>query len=88
MTLVRSKRRDEVLQNVQEERKLLSLLKFLVPVTILALSIFGTYFINSTTSKVSEEIKMYRENISHMEQEEEVLNMQISKLLLGRDVVN
>jgi len=88
MTLVRSKRREASFEGVQTQHKVLSGLKFLVPGILLALSIFGTFFLNNTTTKVSEEVKMYRESITHLQQQEEVIDMQISKLLLGRDVVN
>ncbi|MGQ9855792.1 MAG: hypothetical protein ACUVQF_03585 [Fervidobacterium sp.] len=88
MTLVRSKRREEALEGLRQERRVLATLKLVLPWVLLLSLIVVTYALNVKTAELSRQVEMYRKNLGVLEEQTEALDVQISKLILGRDVVN
>ncbi|MGC9772832.1 hypothetical protein [Fervidobacterium islandicum] len=89
MTLVRSKRREAELEGLQEQQKAVSrVLKYVFAGFLFAGLILSAYQFNLRTAEMSRQIEMYQENLSNLRQHSEVLDMQIAKIVLGRDVIN
>ncbi len=86
MTLVRTRQREVVLE--RERSDSLTFVKYLLPSFFLALLILGTFILNAKTSQLSFELNQFRRNLSSVQQQEEVLDIQIKKLFIGRDVIN
>lgn len=86
MTLVRTRQREVVLE--RERSDSLTFVKYLLPSFFLALLILGTFILNAKTSQLSFELNQFRRNLSSAQQQEEVLDIQIKKLFIGRDVIN
>lgn len=86
MTLVKVKQKEVVTS--QERAELLSFIKYAFPIMFLFVIIFGAYIFNVRAGQLSKEVEQYRNNIAAIEHQNEVINMQITKLFVGRDVVN
>lgn len=86
MTLVRTRHREVVLE--REQSGSLTFVKYLLPTLFLGLLILGTYILNVKTSQLSYELSQFRKNLSNIQQQQEVLDIQITKLFIGRDVIN
>ena len=86
MTLVRTRHREVVLE--REHSGSLTLIKYLLPILFLGLLVLGTYILNVRTSQISQELSQFRKNLSSIQQQHEVLDIQITKLFIGRDVIN
>jgi len=89
MTLVRSKRREVALEGLQEQHKtLFRVLKYIFAFSLFTGLILGAYQLNLRTAEMLRQVEMYREGLSNLRQHNEVLDVQIVKLVLGRDVIN
>lgn len=86
MTLVRTRHREVVLE--RERSGSFALVKYVLPGVFLGLLILGTYILNVKTSQISYELSQFRKNLSSIQQQQEVLDIQITKLFIGRDVIN
>ncbi|MFN6991739.1 MAG: hypothetical protein ACK4MM_03335 [Fervidobacterium sp.] len=85
MTLVKVKQREVA---VQQEQVQLGFLKYTLPIVFLFVTILGSYILNIRATQLLKEVEQYRNNVAAIEQQHEIMNMQIKKLLVGRDVVN
>lgn len=89
MTLVRSKRREVALEGLQEQHKTFSrVLKYIFAFSLFTGLILGAYHLNLRTAEMLRQVEMYREGLSNLRQHNAVLDIQIAKLVLGRDVIN
>ncbi|WP_448379419.1 hypothetical protein [Fervidobacterium sp.] len=89
MTLVRSKRREVALEGLQEQHKtFFRVLKYIFAFSLFTGLILGAYQLNLRTAEMLRQVEMYREGLSNLRQHNEVLDVQIAKLVLGRDVIN
>lgn len=86
MTLVRTRQREVVLE--KERSGIPVFAKYLLPSLFLTFLILGTYFLNVKTSQISDELSQIQKNLSSSQQQHEVLDIQITKLFIGRDVIN
>ncbi|MGB9614337.1 MAG: hypothetical protein ACP5KD_01825 [Fervidobacterium sp.] len=86
MTLVRSKQRSVVLE--KESQVSLGLLKYMLPFILLLLIVFGTYILNQRIIAMNTELEQYRKNLIIIQQQEQVVDLEISKVILGCDVIN
>ncbi len=86
MTLVRTKQREVILEN--ESSFILTFFKYSFPIVLLFTLALSAYILNWRTTQLSKELSIYRENLSTIEQQSEILGLQITKIVMGRDVIN
>ncbi|ABS61619.1 MULTISPECIES: hypothetical protein [Fervidobacterium] len=86
MTLVRAKQREVILE--KESSFISTFFKYLIPIVLLVILALSAYILNWRTVQLSKELSIYRENLSIIEQQSEVLGLQITKIVMGRDVIN
>ncbi|MFN4223518.1 MAG: hypothetical protein ACK4E1_01735 [Fervidobacterium nodosum] len=86
MTLVRTKQREVILE--KESSFISTFFKYSIPIVLLFTLALSAYILNWRTVQLSKELSIYRENLSIIEQQSEVLGLQITKIVMGRDVIN
>lgn len=86
MTLVKSRQSEVAIE--RERSSFLVLIRYFLPGFLLVLLVFAAYMLNVKASQISYELSQIRKNLSNIQQQNEVLDRQITKLFIGRDVIN